>query len=122
MTKAEALYIFFNSFKLDGFPSTAVPDQVAFPYLTYEMNMSSFNEGEVNCTVNVYYYTESEALPNAKAEEISKRIGFGGTRLKCDDGFIWVKKGTPFCQSLTEGDRNEVKRRYINLTLEYITT
>lgn len=121
MSKAEALYIFFNSFGLDGFPATAVPDDVTFPYLTYEVTTASWGGGEVNCTVNVYYYTESEALPNAKAEEIGKGVGIGGTRLKCDDGFIWVKKGTPFCQSLSEGDKNEIKRRYINLSLEYIT-
>lgn len=121
MNKAQALYSFFNSFEIDGYPNTAVPDNVTFPYLTYEVTTSSWGEGEVNCTVNVYYYTESEALPNQKAEQIGKAIGFGGVRLLCDDGIIWVKKGSPWCQSLTEGDRQEVKRRYINISLEYLT-
>jgi hypothetical protein len=121
MNKAAALYTFFNSFKIDGFPATAVPDDVTFPYLTYDLTTSAWGEGEVNCTVNIYYYTESEALPNQKAEELSKAIGLGGMRLLCDEGMIWVKRGTPWCQALTEGEKNEVKRRYININLEYFT-
>lgn len=121
MTKAQALHDFFNSFGIDGYVNSSVPDKPVFPYLTYEYKTAEFGDEPVSITVNLYYYGESEALPNAKAEEISRTIGRGGTDLHCDDGIIWVKKGSPFCQTIVDESNNLIKRRYINITLEYLT-
>ena len=41
--------------------------------------------------------------------------------IPCDGGYIWLKRGSPFCQSLKYEDDNSIKRRYINLTAEYLT-
>lgn len=96
------------------------PD-VQFPYLTYDLPLSAFEQGEVSMTVNLWYRTESEAIPNAKAAEISAVIGQGGVVLPCDGGYIWLKRGTPFCQSLEDQADRMIKRRYINITVEYLT-
>lgn len=120
-TKESALYDFFNSFDIPAYPVTAVPDNATYPYMTYEVYIGAFGEGETACTVNLWYYTMSEAKPNQKADEIGKAVGLGGIRLLCDDGMIWVKRGTPFCQSLTDPTDKTIKRRYINLDIEYIT-
>lgn len=123
MTKAAALQAFFSSFGLNAYPTSAIADDtdIPFPYLTYELVTGALEDGEVGITVNVWFYTSSEAEPNAKAEEISKRIGRGGTSITCDDGIIWIKRGAPFCQSLNDSENASVKRRYINITLEYLT-
>lgn len=122
MTKTAALHSFFNSFGITAYPITSVPDRIEFPYMTYEPVTSSWLDGEVNCTVNLWYYTDTESVPNAKADEISRAIGLGGIRIPCEDGFIWVKKGSPFCQSLREETEDAIKRRYINITLEFMTS
>lgn len=103
------------------YPITSVPDDVVFPYGTYELITSSFDNGEVSPTVNLWFYTTSEAIPNAKAQEFSEVIGRGGIRLKCDDGYIWLKRGSPWCQSLSDETSKSIKRRYINITAEYQT-
>ena len=120
MTKAAALKDFFNSFGLTAYPSNAVPNETAYPWITYDVVFDSFGSLPVSCGVNLYYHTDSEQEPNAKAEEIEKRVGFGGITIQCDGGFLWIKKGNPFCQSLNTGEEGE-KRRFINLLIEYNT-
>lgn len=120
-TKAAALHEFFSSFGLPAYPVSSVPEDTVFPWLTYELITSAWEEGEVGIVVNLWYYTESEATPNAKAEEISKAIGLGGATLPCDDGLIWVKRGSPWCQSLRDDTDPLIKRRYLNISAEYMT-
>ena len=121
MTKEQALYQFFNSFDIVGYRNTSVPDDVIFPYLTYDVPISSFEEDPVSITLNLYYYTDSEAEPDAKAEAIRNAIGMGGKLLECDGGAIWLKWGSPWCQSLVDETNRNIKRRYINITAEYLT-
>ena len=121
MTKEQALYQFFNSFDIVGYRNTSVPDDVIFPFLTYDTPISSLEEDPVSITLNLYYYTDSEAEPDAKAEEIRNAIGMGGKILNCDGGAIWLKWGTPWCQSLVDETNRNIKRRYINITAEYLT-
>ena len=120
MTKAAALHQWFNQF-LRFYPASSVPDDVVFPYGTYELITSAFDGGEQGLAVNFWYYTASEAIPNAKVEELSKRIGYSGVTIPCDEGYIWLKRGSPFCQSLTYENDPAIKRRYINITAEYLT-
>lgn len=122
MTKAAALHQFFSSFGMTAYTSTSVPEDAIFPYLTYDFITSAFEEGEVSLTVNLWFYTESEAVPNAKAEELSAAIGFSGKVIPCDGGYIWLKRGSPWCQSLSDETSPTIKRRYINVTAEYLTT
>ena len=121
MTKEQALHKFFNQFGITGYRNTSVPDDVIFPYLTYDAPISSFEEEPVSITLNLYYYTDSEAVPDAKAEEIRQAIGMGGKLLYCDGGAIWLKWGAPWCQSLVDETNHNIKRRYMNITAEYLT-
>ena len=121
MTKEQALHQFFNRFGIVGYRNTSVPDDVIFPFLTYDTPMSSLEEDPVSITVNLYDYTDSEAKMDAKAEEIRKEIGMGGVLLNCDGGAIWLKWGVPWCQSLVDETNRNIKRRYINITAEYLT-
>lgn len=103
------------------YASTSVPDDVMFPYGTYELITSAFEAGEVGLTVNLWSYTTSEAILNAKAEELSKRIGRGGVNIPCDGGYIKLLRGAPWCQSLADETSPTIKRRYINVTAQYYT-
>lgn len=118
MTKEAALHLFFNSFGIPGHPASSVPVEPGDKYLTYELKTSGFDEGEVSLTVNLWFYTDSEEAINAKTRELTQAIGAGGLTLPCDGGFIWLKRGSPWCQNLSDGD---FKRRYINMTAEYLT-
>ena len=121
MTKAAALHRFFSSFGMTAYPAASVPDNAVFPYLTYELITSAWGGEPVGLTVNLWFYTESEAVPNAKAEELSAAIGLGGKVLPCGGGYIWLKRGSPWCRSLRDEANPTIKRRYLNVTAEYLT-
>lgn len=121
MTKAAALHQFFSSFGMTAYTATSVPEDATFPYLTYEAIFDAWGGEPVGLTVNLWFYTESEAVPNAKAEEISRVIGYGGKIIPCDGGYIWLKRGSPWCQSLSDETSPTIKRRYLNVTAEYLT-
>lgn len=121
MTKAASLHQFFSSFGMEAYTATSVPEDSEFPYLTYELITGAWGSEEVGMTVNLWFYTESEAIPNAKAEELSRAIGLGGKVLPCDGGFIWLKRGSPWCQSLSDETSPDIKRRLLNVTAEYLT-
>ena len=119
MTKAEALYKFFNEFGLDAYPDTNVPEDAELPYLTYSIMLDSIGY-QISMPVNLWYRTESEAVPLAKVEEISNVID-GGKFVPCDGGAILITKGSPFCQSLMDDTEEKIKRKYLNLVVEYLT-
>lgn len=126
MTKNKALYAWLNEFmpfyRASSVPSEPEnPEGVLFPYGTYEYIEDAWGGGEVSVTVNLWFHTASEAVPDEKAQELSQRIGYGGVIIPCDGGYIWLKRGSPFCQSLQYEPDNNIKRRYINLTAEYLT-
>ena len=120
MTKGAALHSFFNGI-MPSYAASSVPDDATLPYLTYELITSVWNGGEVGLTVNMWFRTTSEKEPNAAVDKLSKAIGLGGVFLHCDDGVIWLKRGSPWAQSLTDATDKTIKRRYINVTAEYLT-
>ncbi|MCD8211400.1 MAG: hypothetical protein LUC17_00015 [Oscillospiraceae bacterium] len=121
MTKEAALQNFFGSFGIPAYPSSAVPEDAVFPWLTYDLVTGAWGDDSVSITVNLWYYVTDESLPNAKAREVSAAIGLGGRMISCDGGAIWLRRGVPWCQSLTDASDSKIKRRYINMTAEYLT-
>lgn len=120
MTEAAAIQSFMGSFGIPAYPVTSVPDDVEAPYLTYTLVFGEWGGGETNISVDLWYRGESEAKPNAKVKEISRSLGMGGVQLPCDGGTVWIKRGSPFAQVVPDED-NSVKRRLINLSVEYNT-
>lgn len=120
MTKGAALQQFFSSFGISAYPTEDVPKDAAFPWLTYETITGAWGDS-VGITVNLWYYSERNVEINAKAQELSAAIGLGGKIIPCDGGAIWIKRGSPWCQSIRDEADDKIKRRYINITLEYLT-
>ena len=120
MTKAAAIYQFWSSFGLTAYEENTVPEDVAFPYITYQLVTDSF-DSEVSATASLWYRGESWTAINAKTEEIAQHIGLGGKIIKCDGGCIWIKRGQPFAQNMGDESDDLIKRKYLNLTFEFMT-
>ena len=120
MTKAAAIYQFWNSFGLTAYEENTVPDDASFPYITYQLVTDSFDR-EITLTASIWYRSESWAGINAKTEEISQKISRGGKVIPCDGGAIWLKRGQPFAQSMGDESDDLIKRKYINITAEFMT-
>lgn len=118
MTIGKALNTFFSGFGIPAYPETAVPDDAKMPYITYPLIIAGFELMPVDMGVDVWYRTESEAVPTAKALEIVESIKGGGV-LDVDGGFIWLKaNGSPLVRAVPDDD-NSIKRRALNITAEF---
>ena len=120
MTKAAAIYRFWSGFGLTAYEENTVPTDAAFPYVTYQLVTDSFDR-EVAATASLWYRSESWAAINAKTEEISDYIGFGGKIIKIDNGYLWIKRGQPFAQNMGDESDNMIRRKYLNLIFEFMT-
>lgn len=124
MTKAAALHQFYSMFGLPAYEENSVYDgdnEPDFPYLTYSVTTDGFSENDVALNCSLWYRSTSWVQANAKSEEISKAIGLGGVMLNCDGGYIWLKRGSPFAQSMSDPSDDMVKRKYINISAEFLT-
>ena len=120
MTKAAAIYQFWNSFGLTAYEENSVPDDATLPYITYQLVTDSFDR-EIPLTASIWYRRESWTEINAKTEEISQKISRGGKIISCDGGAIWLKRGQPFAQSMGDESDDLIKRKYLNITAEFMT-
>lgn len=122
MTPEAAIYKFLSGFGIPAYASSSTPDEAEFPYLTYDLVVPGSFDGESTMLVNVWYRTDGEVAPNAKVREMHDAIGMGGVTLPCDNGMVWLKRGTPWAQSVVVGSDEKVKRRYVNIDLEFLTS
>ena len=120
MTKAAAIYQFWSSFGLTAYEENTVPTDAAFPYITYQLVTDSFDR-EIPLTASLWYRSESWTAINAKTDEISQKISRGGKIISCDGGAIWLKRGQPFAQNMGDESDNLIKRKYLNITAEFMT-
>ena len=123
MTKAAAIYDFWAGFGLPAFEENSVPtgkDAPAFPYITYQLITDSFGGG-VAMTASLWYRDSSWGRANAKADEISEAIGYGGDVILYDAGSIWIKRGQPFAQRMGDASDKKIKRIIINIEAEYFS-
>ena len=123
MTKEAALYNFWSMFVLPAYEENSVPSGeggAEFPYITYQVVTDSFGN-DVALTGSVWYRSTSWKEANAKAQEISDKISRGGKIISCDGGAIWLKRGQPFAQNMGDESDDLIKRKYLNITVEYLT-
>ena len=120
MTKAAAIYQFWSGFGLTAYEENTVPTDATFPYITYQLVTDSIDR-EIPLTASMWYRSESWTAINAKTEEISQKISRGGKIISCDGGAIWLKRGQPFAQNMGDESDNLIKRKYLNITAEFMT-
>ena len=120
MKKSAAIYQFWSGFDLPAYEENTVPEDAVFPYITYQLVTDSF-DADVAMSASLWYHGESWIEINEKAEEISAYIGVGGVIIKRNDGRVWLKRGTPFAQNMGDESDGLIKRKYLNITAEFLT-
>ena len=120
MTKAAAIYQFWSGFGLTAYEENTVPTDAAFPYITYQLVTDNFDR-EIPLTASLWYRSESWTAINEKTEEVSREISRGGKIIPCDGGAIWFKRGQPFAQNMGDESDNLIKRKYLNIAVEFMT-
>lgn len=121
MNKAQKLNEFWNSFNVPAYDATSVPSNVEFPYISFSVSEDSI-ENIVSLDASIWYKSYSWAEIENKTNEIAKRLGeYGHLILTIDDGYIFLAKGTPFAQRMSDPNDDTIRRMYINIMAEYLT-
>lgn len=118
--KAEAIYAFLASFGIETYETYSVPDDAAFPRLTYDLVTGDFGQ-QNTMPVNLWYRSTTLVWINAMVDKIADRITAGGIILPCDGGHLHLYCGSPFAQSMDDPEDDLVKRKYLNITIRYNT-
>ena len=119
MDKAQALNSFFNSFSLPAYDSQTIPADAVLPYITYTTITDSLDY-KVSVTASLWYRSTSWREISEKADEIAEKIGVGGEVIKIDNGYVWLTRGTPFAQRMSDPD-DSIRRIVLNVQAEYLT-
>ena len=118
MNKAQTINEFWNSFGIPAYDMYTVPTDAQMPYRTYEYAEDNL-DNVVMLSASVWYKSTSWVAVTGKAAEIAEGIG-NGKILKTDEGYIYIARGTPFMQRLSDTE-DTIRRIYINVQVEYMT-
>jgi len=120
MTEIATLLAYFGKFAT-AYPSDNVPTDAEYPYITVEPRLAFFGDGDVPIQLNLWARTDSDAAVNKIVRAIGEDIGYGGMPRPCDGGWLWIKRGTPLVVPVTVPDDEAIKRRLINVSVEFMT-
>lgn len=120
MDKAQAIHDFWSGFDLPAYDESSVPDNAVMPYITYNVVTDGL-DSVLPLHGSLWYRTTSWESISKKAEDIAQALGENGYLIKkIDDGYVWMQKGRPFAQRMTDEDE-QVRRIYVNVTAEFLT-
>ena len=123
MNKWEALQAFWESFGWSAYDQNSVDTgslAPSLPYITYEAQTGAIGQ-VLTLTASLWDRSTSWKSVSDKADEIAERIGYGHDIVKVDGGYLWVVKGQPFAQRMSDPEDSEIKRIYIILNAEFLT-
>ena len=122
MDKFQALQTFWSSFGVPAFDENTVPggeERPEFPYITYDVSTGNLGSYAAMSASLWDYGTNWERISSLLIA-VQSVIGRGGRMIPIDGGALWIKKGSPFAQRMS--DPNDMIRRiFINIEAEYIT-
>ena len=119
MNKIQALNSFWNSFDWKAYDAISVPEDISFPYITYESTSDEFGY-PVAQTISLYDRSTSWKTVEEKQLSISDVIGRGGIMILYDDGSLWIKKASPWSQRIADLEDDAVRRIVLNIEVEFI--
>lgn len=122
MDKGQALFNFWSKFGLPAYDENTVPEDTGERYITYNTVFDSIGN-MVNLYGNIWdVNSTSWEFVSKKAEEIGKAIEEQyPISYAIENGRLYIAKGTPFAQRMSDPSSDRVRRIYINLQAEYLT-
>lgn len=123
MIKEQAIHQFWSSFGLKAYDEQTVPtgdDAPAFPYITYEVITDSIDH-PVLLTASLWYRATDWVDITAKKDAISEAISYGHKIIKIDGGYMYLTRGTPFAQRMSDENDDMIRRIYMQVNCEYLT-
>lgn len=128
MDKSQALHLFWSSFGIPAIDETGAYDTqvleqlgIGYPRITYEVAESNLGE-PVMLTASLWYRQTSWAAAEAKAQQISAFIGWGGKTIPIDGGYMrfMLPRDTIIFRRMADED-DSLRRVVFNIAVDYLT-
>ena len=110
-----------NTITLPAYDENSVPENVTYPFIAYSVSTGML-DGVTSLYANMYYRSPSWKEITQKKEEIAEHLGSGGVTIKLDNGYAYIYQASPFAQRMNEPGDDMVKRYYILLNAEFLTS
>lgn len=122
MDKWQALQNFWSGYGIPAYDENSVfsgTDSPTMPYITYEAAIGDISS-DVLLSASIWYKSTSWAAISQKAQDIAADIE-GGKIVPYDNGALWIKKGQPFAQRMSEPSDDKVRRMYLNIEAQFLS-
>lgn len=133
MNKQQAINQFWRRFGVLAFEENSVPDDdtiaalikagVAsskFPYITYQVVTDDIYGVTALATASVWDRDTSWERADELSNTIASAIQQANT-IKLDDGRLFIVKGTPFAQHMSEDGDKAIRRVVLNVGYQFFT-
>lgn len=130
MDKQEAYNYFWSQFGVPAYDETSVPDEETmkelsptgevYPYIIYQKIISSINE-PVYPTASLFTRSNSWTEADSILNNIYDHLKNGGQIILIDNGRMWLVRGNPFAQPMSDPNDDKIRRYTINLAVEFFT-
>lgn len=123
MDKWQSIHNFWSGFGLTAYDENTVPtgsEAPEMPYITYNVITDSLDY-PVQLNGSLWYKSTSWEEISQKADEIAAYLGVGGDVIKIDSGYVWITKGQPFAQRMTDDSDDSIRRIYIIVQAEFLS-
>lgn len=132
MDKQQAYNAFWNGFGVLAFEENSVPDDdiieemiksgiatAKYPYITYQVLIDDLGQ-PLYPTASIWDRSTSWERADTLANSISARIQEMGT-IELDSGRMFITKGSPYAQHMSEEADRYIRRVVLNLGIEFLT-
>lgn len=118
MDKQQAYYNLWSRF-LPAYDENRVPEDAVYPYITYQVLLDDI-DAPVYPTATLWDKSTSWTYLDSKLNEISSTIE-DIMCIKLDEGFMYIRKGTPWGQRTSDPNDKTVIGYLLNLSIEFLT-
>lgn len=121
--KEQAIHNFWSQFGIPAYDEQTVPSGVhspSMPYITYEVSTDNIGE-PVALTGSLWYSGTSWVRITEKLHEIENYVGYGGVSIPVSGGYLWISRGQPFAQRMSDDTNKNIRRIIVNIMVEYLT-
>lgn len=118
MDREQAYNQFWNSFDIPAYDTNTVPQDAPLPRITYDVAISDFDT-PTSLMASIWLRSTGWKEITAIARRIENKLSEGGQMVSYDDGAIWIKKGYPFLQRMSDPD-DTIRRIVVIVEVEYL--
>lgn len=101
--------------------ATLVSAGSVYPYGTYSVATDSLNDYGTALTASLWYHGTSWGEATEKCNQISEIIGRGGVKVDYTGGQLWIKRGSPFAQRMSDPNDDLIRRIVLNVEAEFLS-